>query len=198
VSDLVLLTSGGFGKRIPLSAIPCKRRARAGVKVSSAPLAAACVVNAAPEVVIVSKHAVVERVATKNVPVRAREVRSGGTMSKGSKVMKLDTADEVANIAAVSVLTHPNGNKQQEWPAGRVGLEDGENAAQVHVFRPRRELSEIDPNGAPAVARAEWAQTDVHKASRYFCAHCGAEHEDPEAAYGCIASHSAESVAVAA
>lgn len=33
------------------------------------------------------------------------------------------------------------------------------------------------------ISRAEWEQTKVHKASEYFCGHCGKEFQDPHALY---------------
>ena len=38
-------------------------------------------------------------------------------------------------------------------------------------------------DGAPVVSREEWAETDIHKASRYSCAHCGQRFADSHAVY---------------
>jgi hypothetical protein len=51
--------------------------------------------------------------------------------------------------------------------------------------------SQSKSSGKPAVPREQWAKTDIHRHSTYFCGICGKQHPDPEAVYACIDSHRA-------
>jgi hypothetical protein len=95
---LLVVTTDGYGKRLPVREITKQRhRGGMGVKVSSAPVAATIVVTGAKgDLVLMSAVGKVERIAVADVPVRHRHVRAGGTLPKGVRIMRLDPGDEVA------------------------------------------------------------------------------------------------------
>ncbi len=197
----MIVTEDGYGKRVAVGEVRrTQGRGTVGVRVSRDPIAAALVVNGegAGDVVIVSAAGKVERVALASIPVRRRSDPSSGRVSKGARVMRLAAGDVVATVAVATedesasgtwVGTRPPAIPPRMWPGGRVGLRDGENVRSVVYFGPLKDLAEIERGGSPAVGREEWARSDVHKASSYWCVHCGTEHPGPERVYACVDAH---------
>jgi DNA gyrase/topoisomerase IV subunit A len=191
VTFLLVVTEDGYAKRIPVSEIRrTKGRGTQGVKVSSSPVAFSAVVEEDDELVLASERGKIERVAVASIPTRRREVRPGGRLSKGVPVMTLADGDQLAagavtRVAEKDVQTAP----AADWPAGRVGLLPGERIASADVSGCILSVSEVEPGGEPAVEGSEWAQTEIHALSSYWCVHCGEQHEDPEAVYDCIDRH---------
>ena len=71
-----------------------KYRGGRGTKVSSAPVAEAIVVDDANAVLMVmSARGQVLRTTVGQVPIRRREVLTGGRLSKGARLMRLDDGD---------------------------------------------------------------------------------------------------------
>ena len=91
---LLLVTETGYAKRVAVDDIPLTKRGREGVRVSSAPLAAAVVVTAADDVVIASRAGMIERVAAADVPVMDRRAR-------GVRVIALGPGDSAAKVALI-------------------------------------------------------------------------------------------------
>lgn len=195
---LLIVTEDGYGKRVAIDEIRCTQgRNSKGVNVSRVPVAAALVVdNTDAEAVIATANGKVERVRVGDVPTRRRSDPSSGRISKGVSVIRLDPGDRVASVALIASPTRvekpPAAMSSHQWPAGRVGLDPGERAAQTQVLHDQRPLDEITPGGTLAVNRDEWTQTDVHRHSTYFCAHCGRQHPSPDAVYACIDQHATQ------
>lgn len=97
---LLVVTEDGYGKRIPMGDIPRQRnRGARGVKVSSAPLAAAFVLSPGLDgLVIATAKGKVERIAVSDVPIRRRKAVKNGKFSKGVSVIGLDPGDVVAGV----------------------------------------------------------------------------------------------------
>ena len=95
---LLLVTVDGYGKRIPVRDIPRQaNRGAMGVTVSKVPLAAALIVDdSTPELVLMSKAGMFERIATASVPVRRRR----NYASHGVALMRLKPGDEIASVVA--------------------------------------------------------------------------------------------------
>jgi hypothetical protein len=198
VSALLVVTVDGYAKRVPLADIPGRRRGRKGVALSSVPVAAAIAIDGG-ELVIATANGKIERVAVTSVPERRRRVLSSGRLAKGVPVIALAPGDRVAsatlasegppNAAAGVAQCAPAGDRGTDWPWGSTGLRAGEKIADAIVIHPPRPLAAIATGGDLAVPRDEWAKTAVHRASTYFCAHCGAQYAHPEEVYGCIDRH---------
>lgn len=79
MTDVLVITEDGYGKRIALADIPPRRR-RGGpvVRLLSVPVAAAVTVDRADDVVIATAAGKVERIAVKDIstPAPTREVRA--------------------------------------------------------------------------------------------------------------------------
>ena len=105
--------------------------------------------------------------------------------------MRLEPGDRVATGAVVGgpPETLAPAQTTAEWPGGRVGLRDGESARICTVYGDVRKPEDIEASGPPAIGREEWAQTEVHAVSSYWCVHCGQQHPDPVAVYECIDRH---------
>lgn len=204
MSRLLVITTDGYAKRIALADVPRFGRNAKGVMLSSVSVAAVLrVEGASGDVVTATANGKVERVAVSSVPIRRREVLSRGRLSKGARIIALEPGDRVAaaSIPREDIAAEPAPRRvetpspalgAQKWPGGRVGLREGERADSAIVFHPLRPLGQIEPGGRLAVPADEWAQTDVHRASTYFCAHCGRRHPDPETVYACIDRHAAD------
>lgn len=107
-------------------------------------------------------------------------------------VITLQEGDGIGSVAlARGVETDAPAARATEWLGGRVGLRNGESVVSAHVFTPALGSSENEPGAAPVVARDDWAQTEVHQHSEYWCFHCGEQHEDPAGVYECIDRHAA-------
>lgn len=88
---LLLVTTDGYGKRMPVSDIPPTKRGRAGVTVSPVPLAGAGVVTIADDVLIATRAGKVERIVAADVPVKGRRAR-------GVRVLTLKPGDRVQRV----------------------------------------------------------------------------------------------------
>ena len=179
---LLIVTEDGYGKRVAVDEVRRTARDTIGVNVSKSEIAAAVVVSAdVGDVVIASAGGVVQRVAVSSIPLRRRSNPSTGAVSRGARVMALDTGDKVATVALqmspdTPVNAPPPASARRSWPAGRVGLRDGESVRSVVTFSPVADVSEIVPGGKPTVDREEWEQTDVHQASSYWCVYLSLIH----------------------
>jgi DNA gyrase subunit A len=100
--ELLVVTTGGFGKRTPLTEYPPKGRATGGVQTidpkslkAIGPIAAARVVQAADELTIISAAGVVLR-------TRVKDVKRGGRIAKCDVLISVDGEDYVASLARIS------------------------------------------------------------------------------------------------
>lgn len=101
-ADLLVVTTGGFGKRTPLSEYPSKSRGGKGVQtINQAALAkigriaSARVVQEADDLTIISAGGVVLR-------TKVKEISQTGRATRGVKLMDLQEGDNVASIACVA------------------------------------------------------------------------------------------------
>lgn len=190
---LLVVTEDGYAKRVPLEDISPRRRGAKGVCLSSVPVAAVMEVDGTGDLVIATGSGQIERIAVGDVPVRRRRVLSSGRLAKGALVVRLAKGDRVASVASSDppgvAQCPPPGREPVDWPWGTIGLRDGERFGQMAVLHPPHPLDSISTGGQPVVPRDEWANTDVHQASTYFCAHCGEQYAHPEDVYGCIDAH---------
>jgi DNA gyrase C-terminal domain, beta-propeller len=178
--DLLVVTDDGFGKRTPVDRYRRTSRAALGVRTASqgAPLIAALLVTDADELVIASSAGKVERIAMTEVP------RVGRT-ARGAKLIQLGDGERVTAAGLVQELADEIDVAAEglsvDGPAlrpGLVALRPGERFAVAAVLNPpaapRRTGSRM------AVPRDEWARTEVHKHSAYWCGHCGEPFGHPE------------------
>jgi DNA gyrase/topoisomerase IV subunit A len=98
-SALLVITEDGYGKRVPITDIPRTRRGAGGVHLSSVPVAATLMVRGGEHVMIATATGKLERVAADQVPMRRRRVRSGGTLAKGARLVRLVNGDRVTTAA---------------------------------------------------------------------------------------------------
>jgi len=100
-TDLLIITTKGYGKRTPLSEFPVKGRYGQGVRCLGGKrertgiIAAARVVRPDDEVTLISAGGMVLRTRVADVPQMGRATR-------GMKVMELKRGDEVTSVAVVS------------------------------------------------------------------------------------------------
>ena len=99
-TDLLIITTKGYGKRMPLSEFPVKGRYGQGVRClggkreRTGVIAAARVVRPDDEVTIISAEGIVLRTHVADVPQMGRATR-------GMRVMELKRGDEVTSVAVV-------------------------------------------------------------------------------------------------
>lgn len=184
---LLVVTVDGYAKLLDPVEVPLTERGRKGVKLSSVPVAAMLPISLEDEIVIATRTGKVTRIAAADVPMHRRRVQAAGRVSKGARMVTLAEGDQVATADVVQ--TPRAATNGCDWPWGTAGLRRGETIAQKTVLSAPIPLDEITPGGLPAVPREEWAQTAIHRASRYECAHCGREHPDPHSVYLCIDRH---------
>jgi DNA gyrase subunit A len=104
---LLVVTSLGYGKLSPLVQYPRQHRSGSGVRTfkfveKTGPVAAARVVAAEEQVMIVSSDGIVTR-----TPVKEKDKRKGittqGRSTQGVRLMRLESGDEVVGIASFAV-----------------------------------------------------------------------------------------------
>ncbi len=102
--ELILVTTGGFGKRTPLKDFPIKGRATGGVVAmdkdsisKTGAIAAARVVQTSDELTIISSNGVVLR-------ARVADVRSMGRAARGVRLMDMQSGDKVASLARMQEI----------------------------------------------------------------------------------------------
>jgi DNA gyrase C-terminal domain, beta-propeller len=182
---LLVISEDGFAKRVPLADFPVQHRDTQGVALSSTPVAAALVVDGVDgDVVIATALGKIERVALGSIPMRRRRrTTETGKFAKGVRIITLAKGDRVAtaslsplNVPPTLSQTPPEGTGDPIGHGGATDLQKGVQAA-------------LSMGHQPMVPRAVWAETDVHKASTYSCAHCGWSYEHPDQVYACIDSH---------
>jgi DNA gyrase/topoisomerase IV subunit A len=181
MSHLLVVTENGLGKRVALTlrSIPSqKKRGARGTLLSSLPVAAVVTVTPLDEVLIATEAGKVQRIAVRDVPVQGRRAR-------GSRIISLKPGDRVATCTVASP-EHLDATTRTRMT---VALRKGERLVLLPLCT-RPSGSTRSPR--VAVGRAEWS-TEVHAASSYCCGHCGHQHPDPHAVYGCIDRHRAES-----
>jgi len=185
---VLVVSEDGYGKRVPVDEIRrTKGRNVTGVNLSRVPIAAALVVDRTDgEVVLMTANGKIQRIRVGDVPTRRRSDPKSGRISKGARIMRLDAGDRVATAALTGVEIVAEPRRRTVWSAGRVGLKTGEETRQTAILTrvPGRRAESVMP-------RDEWAQTEVHRHSMYFCSVCGAQHPDPEAVYACLDEHEA-------
>ena len=100
--ELLVVTTGGYGKRTPLADYPSKGRATGGVQTVSpkslkkiGDIAASRVVQPVDELTIISAGGVVLR-------TRVRDVKSGGRTVTCDLLISLENDDYVASLARIS------------------------------------------------------------------------------------------------
>ncbi len=206
-ANLLIVTTDGYGKRIPTAEIRRTNRGAVGVRVSRVPVAIAMVVDSGAEhsgaeLVIATTSGKVQRIRVDDVPIRSRAYRSDGqyVISNGARVVRLRPGDRVAagsrservfDTGALKPIleTDATGMEAKMRMAMKVALSKGESVGEIQVHSHLRELAEIPTGGSLPVARDEWVHGDVHAHSSYWCRHCGAEHGDPQSVYECIDRH---------
>lgn len=95
--DLVCVTSGGYGKRTPMSEYRAQQRGGQGViTIKDAPgrgdLVAICPVREDHELVVVSQEGVLIRIPVKGIPCMGRN-------TMGVRIMRLNPGDQVSSVA---------------------------------------------------------------------------------------------------
>jgi DNA gyrase/topoisomerase IV subunit A len=98
MSHLLVVTVDGYGKRVPLADIPRRRRKTKGVKVSTAPVAAALMLDGPASIVIATSCGKITRIAADDIPVRRRTVGKGGRMAKGARIVRVEGGDRVTAV----------------------------------------------------------------------------------------------------
>jgi DNA gyrase subunit A len=100
--ELLVVTTGGFGKRTPLPDYPPKGRATRGVQTiepkslsAMGTIAAGRVVQPGDELTIISAGGVVLR-------TRVKDIKRGGRVARCDLLIKLDADDYVASLARIS------------------------------------------------------------------------------------------------
>ena len=102
--ELLVITTGGYGKRTPLTEYPPKGRAGGGVQTIDQKslkdigiIAAGRVVQAVDELTIISAGGVVLR-------TRVKDVKRGGRIAKCDLLMSVEEEDYVASLARISTV----------------------------------------------------------------------------------------------
>jgi DNA gyrase subunit A len=95
----LLITTGGFGKRVPVSSFRLQNRAGMGVRAirfrkSKDELAALHIVNENDEFMIITSRGIIIRVSVDNISLQSRN-------ASGVRVQKLDSDDAIAAVALV-------------------------------------------------------------------------------------------------
>lgn len=200
-SYLLIVTTDGYGKRLPLESITLTRRGIHGAKVSSVPIAAAFEAEEDGEIVLSTSSRKVVRIPLATVAVRRRKALEGGRLTKGVRLVKLPKGETITAASLVQAadpsddaqngvqgvpngLRGHNGGPADPWP-----LQGLSRASIIFNFHPLKNLDEIVPGGMPRIPRSEWSATPIHEESVYHCLHCRRQHPDPHAVYGCIDSH---------
>jgi len=118
-ADIFCVTSGGYGKRTPVSSYPTQKRGGQGViTIKDSPdrgdLVGVTTVRDNHELVLISQEGTVIR-----VPVK--DIRTTGRNTMGVRVMNLRGADKVSSMARLVATSNGNGAK----PDGRMGYDAG-------------------------------------------------------------------------
>lgn len=134
-ADIFCVTSGGYGKRTPVSSYPTQKRGGQGViTIKDSPdrgdLVGVATVRNNHELMLISQDGTVIR-----VPVET--IRTTGRNTMGVRVMKLRGADKVSSMARV--VSDGNGNGQG---AGMDGLSEDRPVDEGLEDAP--EIDEID------------------------------------------------------
>jgi len=123
--DLLIMTTGGYGKRTPLDEYPVKGRATGGVQTihkealtKTGIITAARVVQEADDLTIISASGVVLR-------TRVKDVARSGRATRGVRIMNVEGDDYVASVArtAAADLKQAEGGNGKET-ASLPGAED--------------------------------------------------------------------------
>ena len=99
-SDLLTLSTKGYGKRTPMSAFPTKNRHGMGVRCASRDtdvtgvIAAARAVSDSDEIIVISNDGMVLRTRVADIPSKGRAAR-------GSKVFNLRPGDQTTSVAVL-------------------------------------------------------------------------------------------------
>jgi hypothetical protein len=209
--ELLVIGTDGFGKRTPVAEYrTMKGRGGMGVKTTTDHrLAAALVVRKGDELVITTAggpKARVIRIAVVDVPRRRPSAR-------GARLIRLYPGERVGDVALAAPEMPPqsppaasegeivdrtglDGRSDSEGishPAidpGRAALREGEMFGSAVVLHEPAAPARSD--AAMAVSRDEWAATDVHAASAYWCGHCRQGFGHPEDVYAHIDALHAE------
>ncbi|MGA2112228.1 MAG: DNA gyrase subunit A [Anaerolineales bacterium] len=119
-ADLLVVTTGGYGKRTPLKEYAPKGRATGGVATLAqkfigvtGTIASARVVHEDDEVMVITSGGVALR-------VRVKQIRRAGRATMGTRVMKLKEGDSVASLARIAAEDLPDENGNE----GGEGLQD--------------------------------------------------------------------------
>jgi len=100
--DLLVVTTGGYGKRTPLEEYPIRNRATQGVKTIDhraldkiGVIAAARVVQPDDDLTLISTSGVVLR-------TKVKQIKRAGRATRGVRLMNLDEGDSVATVARIA------------------------------------------------------------------------------------------------
>jgi hypothetical protein len=201
--SVLVVTEDGFGKRTDVARYRVTGRRAKGVRAIAgrSPLVGALIATDEDELVLVTSAAKVERIAVADLPrlgratrgVRLIRLQDGERVTAAALASDRAREAEASDVTVSEPLTEASGLRLAASSTardvavrrGRVALRDGEDFAAAVVLhspgRPRR------GDGARlAVPRDEWAASEVHKWSAYWCSHCGEQFDDPEAVYGHI------------
>lgn len=140
--SLVVVTTDGYAKRVPLRDIPSRRAGAKGVLISSVAIAAALIVDDLEgDVVIATRHGKIKVVPLAAVPVRRRRVQSGGRIARGAAVIALADGDQVASVvlappsSSCAVAQCPSaGLREADLPFRTPWLREGERIASCVIF----------------------------------------------------------------
>ena len=129
--DLLVVTTGGYGKRTPLSEYPVKGRATGGVQTfqkdalkKAGVITAARVVQEADDLTIISASGVVLR-------TKVKDVSRSGRATRGVRIMNVEGDNYVASVARTAAedlrkVGAGNGKEAASPPAAEnTGLSNG-------------------------------------------------------------------------
>ena len=139
--DLLVVTTGGIGKRTPMEQYVTKSRGTLGVKTidttaikSIGKIAAARVVTQEDQLTLISTNGQVLRTEVENI-------KQAGRATRGVIVMNLDKGDSVASLAIIS----PKDMEQVAPDLGENGSEEPGNQPEVEdVVDPELDATELD------------------------------------------------------
>ena len=133
---LLVITKDGYGKRVAVNEIRRTRRDAVGVKMSKVPVAFAEVVDDTnAELVLASLKGKIQRLRVGDIPTRRRIDRSSGRISKGARIMRLNSDDRVATGALVyPVEAAPKAVLAEIGIGGKGDTEDSEIAFITRLF----------------------------------------------------------------
>jgi DNA gyrase/topoisomerase IV subunit A len=146
---LLVVTEGGYGKRVKVDEIRRTNRGTQGVRVSKKPVAIAIVVEATDtdsDLLISTTSGKVQRISIADVPIKARTYSTNGPrgIPTGARIIRLRDGDRVASgmLSNGSGATGPSNSPVTDAVAMGphiraemgVALHDGESIGDICVL----------------------------------------------------------------